>query len=114
MPPATIKWVAANTNFEGSSGTGRLGTTVGPVDFEDGSIVEGGRVLMRDEWNLEVYDLLAGKVEKQDFGIHKNRLSRFGGGTEIECALKSRGIRTLLFAGCNTNRCSHEKSSECF
>ena len=45
-------------------------------------------MLMLDEWNLEVYGLIAGKFEKQDLGIHKNPLSRFGGGTEIEGALE--------------------------
>ncbi|KAF2828418.1 Isochorismatase hydrolase [Ophiobolus disseminans] len=69
-----------------------LGVDIGPVQLDDGSTVDGSKVLMRDQWNSEFY-------------AWKNRLSGFWGGTEVEDILKRRGIRTLMFAGCNTDQC---------
>ena len=37
--------------------------------------------------------------------VYKNRLSGFWGGTEVEDVLHARGIRTLIFSGCNVNQC---------
>ena len=53
----------------------------------------------------EVYGPLAQRAEPQDLKVSKNRLSGFWGGTGIEEALNNRGIRTLFFAGCNTDQC---------
>ncbi|MCJ1265300.1 hypothetical protein MMC22_005175 [Lobaria immixta] len=92
MPPTIVKGFAADNNFRS-------------VRLDDGSVVEGGKVLMRDQWNSAVYAPLEEKREHQDIRIHKNRLSGFWGGTAAEELLSSRGIRTLLFAGANTDQC---------
>ncbi|KAI0199200.1 Isochorismatase-like protein [Astrocystis sublimbata] len=44
-------------------------------------------------------------AEKDDIHVYKNRLSGFWGETGIEDVLTARGIKTLLFAGCNTDQC---------
>ena len=105
MPPAIVKGFAADTNFEGPRKVGGLGSDIGPVKLEDGSTVDGGRVLMADQWNSEFYGPLAERAEPQDLWINKNRLSGFWGRMGIEDALKFRGIRTLPFSGCNTDQC---------
>jgi nicotinamidase-related amidase len=58
-----------------------------------------------NEWNSEFYSTLAQEAKPSDLKVWKNRLSGFWGGTEVEYVLKSRGIRTLIFAGCNTDQC---------
>jgi len=105
MPPTIIKGFAADNNFVGPRRIKGLGSDIGPVELEDGSIVEGGRALIRDQWNSASYSPLADKRESQDIWIHKNRLSGFWGGTASEEVLTARGIRTLLFAGVNTDQC---------
>ena len=91
-----------------------LGTELGLIESEDGTIVDGGRLLMRDTWNAALYaplekarqESLNGKLEREDIWIHKNRLSGLWG-THTDCTkyLLSMGIRTLLFAGVNTDQC---------
>jgi len=105
MPPTIIKGFAADNNFSGTRKIKGLGSDIGSVKLENGSVVDGGRVLMRDQWNWESYLPLKEKRQPQDIWINKNRLSGFWGGTEIEEALTSRGIRTLFFAGANTDQC---------
>lgn len=105
MPPAIVKGFAADNNFSGERRVEGLGSDIGSVRLDDGSVVEGGRVLMRDQWNSAMYAPLEEKREGQDIRIHKNRLSGFWGGTASEELLSSRGIRTLLFAGANTDQC---------
>lgn len=75
------------------------------MHLEDGSVVEGGRLRMRDQWNSASYSPLQEKHQLQDIRIHKNRLSGFWEGTASEEVLTSHGIRTLLFAGANTDQC---------
>jgi nicotinamidase-related amidase len=105
MPPTIIKGFAADNNFSGTRTVEGLGSDIGPVKLENGTVVDGGKVLMRDQWNWESYLPLKETYQPQDILINKNRLSGFWGGTEIEEALKSRGIRTLFFAGANTDQC---------
>ncbi|KAL5322051.1 hypothetical protein ACEPPN_010019 [Leptodophora sp. 'Broadleaf-Isolate-01'] len=105
MPPTIVRGFAADNNFSGRRKIGGLGAEVGPVELDDGSVVDGGKVLMLGQWNSASYTPLEKVREHQDICINKNRLSGFWGGTAIEEALKSRGIRTLLFAGCNTDQC---------
>ena len=79
---------------------------MGPVKLEIGSVVDGGKILMLDQWNWESYSPLKETHQPQDIWINKNRLSGFWGdttsNTEIDEALTSRGIRTLFFAGAHT------------
>lgn len=91
-----------------------LGSDVGPVKLEDGTTIDGGRLLMRDQWNSALYpplekarqEGLAGKIKREDVWIHKNRMSGLWG-PETDCTkyCDSQGIRTLLFAGVNTDQC---------
>lgn len=105
MPPTIVKGFAADDNFEGQRRIEGLGSDIGPVELEDGSVIEGGRVLMLDQWNSKSYTPLEEKHETQDMVVHKNRLSGFWGGTAVKEILNRRGIKTLLFAGANTDQC---------
>ncbi|KAI1120863.1 Isochorismatase-like protein [Nemania abortiva] len=105
MPPTIIKGFAADNNFVGDKTIGPLGSDIGSLELEDGSMVDGGRVLMKGQWNSELWHPLHKGSRRDDIYIYKNRLSGFWGGTGIEAALASRGIKTLLFAGCNTDQC---------
>jgi len=105
MPPTIVKGFAADNNFDGPRRIKGLGSDIGSLQLEDGSVVQGGRVLMQDQWNSASYAPLEAKRQPQDIWIHKNRLSGFWGGTESEEVLTSRGIRTLLFSGANTDQC---------
>lgn len=105
MPPAIIKGFAADTNFGDHKKVGGLGSEIGPLELEDGEVIDGGRVMMRDQWNTAFYPRLADAAEAQDIWVYKNRLSGFWGGTGIEKALADRGIRTLIFSGANTDQC---------
>lgn len=92
-------------NFSGGKTPPGLGTELGLVTLDDGSTVEGGKVLMKDQWNSDLYHPLAKEAEPHDLRLYKNRLSGFWGGTEVEDALRYRGIRTLIFPGGNTDQC---------
>ncbi|KAF9734677.1 hypothetical protein PMIN06_006183 [Paraphaeosphaeria minitans] len=106
MPPTVKRGFALDNNFVHGYKAPKLGVDVGPVQLEGGFTIDGGRVLMRDTWNEEIYDPLAALVVRgTDMKVYKNRLSGFTADTETDKALKSRGIRTLIFAGCNTDQC---------
>ena len=105
MPPTIVKGFAADNNFAGDRWICGLGSSIGSVELEDGSVVNGGLVLMQNQWNTASYTPLEEKHEPQDMKVDKNRLSGFWGGTASESILKSRGIRTLIFAGANTDQC---------
>ncbi|ROW01963.1 hypothetical protein VMCG_05605 [Cytospora schulzeri] len=107
MPQTIVKGFAADTNFvAGEKRIGPLGTDIGPLTLEDGLFIEGGRILMKGEWNAALYHPLVEKADAgQDIWIYKNRLSGFWGGTTVEEALHARGIRILLFSGANTDQC---------
>lgn len=105
MPPTIMKGFAADSNFEGPRKVGSLGSEIGPLECHDGTIIDGGRVLMRGAWNAAFYSPLADVAEPGDIWVSKNRLSGFWGGTGIEEILEERGIRTLLFSGANTDQC---------
>lgn len=91
-----------------------LGSEIGSVELEDGTTIDAGRLLMRDTWNAALPpDLEAarqagmdGKLEREDVWIHKDRMSGLWG-AETDCTkyLTSQGIKTLLFAGVNTDQC---------
>jgi len=73
MPPAIVKGFVADTNFEGENRTrGGLGSDIGPLKGEDGSMVEGGKIMMRDQWNTACYDPLRKVKEEGDIEIYKN------------------------------------------
>ncbi|KAI4668804.1 uncharacterized protein J4E78_002632 [Alternaria triticimaculans] len=105
MPPAIVRGFSMDTNFEGGREAPGLGTNIGPITLDDGSTIEGGAALMRDQWNSNLYSALESLAHPDDLRLWKNRLSGFWGGTDVESVLKARGIRTLIFAGCNTDQC---------
>ena len=90
-----------------------LGSDIGPVKLEDGAFIDGGRLLMRDTWNAALPPTLNTSYEegvqlghKPDIWIHKNRMSGlWGPSTPCTEFLEREGIRTLLFAGVNTDQC---------
>ena len=90
-----------------------LGSEIGLVEVEDGKTVDGGRLLMRDTWNAALPPVLDAAYkegrslkEKPDVWIHKNRMSGlWGSSTSCTQYLEREGIKTLLFAGVNTDQC---------
>ena len=104
MPPAIVRGFALDDNFDGPRKTGGLGPEIGLVTLEDGSVVDGGRVLICDQWNWDSYSPLKEQRQPQDMLIWKSRLSGFWEEASRE-VLTSRGIRTLMFAGTNTDQC---------
>lgn len=83
-----------------------LGTAMGDVDVGGGQTVDAGRLLMRDTWNAALTPELEAVRKSEDVWIHKNRMSGLWG-TRTECTdfLDKEGIRTLIFAGVNTDQC---------
>jgi len=90
-----------------------LGSEIGPVVVEDGNTVDAGRLLMRNTWNAALPTALddayreGQKIEhRPDVWIHKNRMSGlWGSATPCTEYLEKEGIKTLLFAGVNTDQC---------
>lgn len=91
-----------------------LGSEIGPVKLDDGSTVNAGRFLMRDQWNSALYAPMEGarqeglknELQLKDVWIHKNRMSGlWGERTMLREYLEAEGIKTLLHAGVNTDQC---------
>lgn len=90
-----------------------LGSEIGPVIVEEGKTVDAGRLLMRDSWNAGLPKTLRkafneGQQQQNnpDVWIHKDRMSGlWGKSTTCTEYLEQRGIKTLLFAGVNTDQC---------
>ena len=90
-----------------------LGSEIGPVELEDGSTVDGGKLLMRDTWNAGLPPALDAAYREgrslqhcPDVWIHKNRMSGlWGGSSPCTDFLEKEGITTLLFSGVNTDQC---------
>lgn len=88
-----------------------LGNSLGDVKLEDGTIVDAGRLLMRDQWNTALHSPMDAafregpKAALPDVRIHKNRISgTWGGSTASTEFLEARGFRTLFFTGVNTDQ----------
>jgi nicotinamidase-related amidase len=89
-----------------------LGSDIGDVTLEDGSNVPGGRLLFRDSWNAGLTPELHAayqeglKANPPDVWMHKDRMSGLWRSSTM-CAdfLEREGIRTLFFAGVNTDQC---------
>ncbi|KAI0825076.1 Isochorismatase hydrolase [Trametes gibbosa] len=95
IPPALVRGFMNN-------GRGGFGAPL-PGDF--------GRLLMRGEYNSELYGPLQnlfeeGRREGSDVWIHKNRMSGlWGPQTTLDLYLEEQGITTLFFAGVNADQC---------
>lgn len=120
MPPAGLrafgfdgldkhgKPTPSNSKYKG------LGHTMGSFsDPETGKEIDDGKMLMREQWNTDLYHPLdriyqEGKAlnHRPDVWIHKNRMSgMWGSSTDCEDFLEKEGIKTLFFAGVNTDQC---------
>ncbi|GAM85873.1 hypothetical protein ANO11243_038820 [Dothideomycetidae sp. 11243] len=89
-----------------------LGTDMGQVEV-DGRNVDAGKILMRDQWNSALFPPLDRLYEegrtlarKPDVWMHKDRMSGMWGATTMcQSYLEQQGLKTLLFAGVNTDQC---------
>ena len=90
-----------------------IGSGMGCIALETGEEVDGGRLLMRDSWNADLYPPLRALYDegkrlemKPDVWICKNRMSGlWGKTTPLQEFLEGEGITTCLFAGVNTDQC---------
>jgi nicotinamidase-related amidase len=84
-----------------------FGTPMGDVTLEDGTVVVGGKLLMPDQWNSNLPPRLQAVYDTElDFWAHKTRMSGLHTDpTMLSRYLRQRGLRTLLFAGVNTDQC---------
>lgn len=62
----------------------------------------GARVLQKDSWAAAVVDELP--IADTDFRVDKHRISGFWD-TPLDSILRNLGVRTILFAGVNTDQC---------
>lgn len=65
---------------------------------------ELGLNLVKDSWSADIIPELKEKIQPEDIMIDKNRLSGFFG-TELQQTLSNLDIKTLVFAGINTDQC---------
>jgi len=99
-----------------------LGSPCGSVTLPTGETVDAGRLLMRDTWNAALYPPLEAlylegvKMERRpDVWIHKDRMSGlWRDSTPCTEFLEREGIRTLLFAGVNTDQCVSGSLTDAF
>ena len=90
-----------------------LGSWCGQIKLDNGTDIEAGRLLVRDSWNAALYPPLdsiysegANLERRPDVWVHKDRMSGlWGAKTACEEFLEREGIKTLLFAGVNTDQC---------
>lgn len=84
-----------------------LGAPCGTITLESGEKIDAGDLLMRDSWNADLYPPLKEIYNSSsDAWIHKNRMSGlWGSSTPLQAFLEKKGLRTLLFAGVNTDQC---------
>lgn len=90
-----------------------LGAEMGVLEGEGGAPIEAGRLLFKGSWNAALYPPLdimylegAKLPSRPDVWLHKDRMSgMWGATTECEQFLEKEGIKTLFFAGVNTDQC---------
>ena len=111
MSPTTERIFAFNAHGQEQPQRG-IGQDMGQVVMEDGMTVEAGKFLVRDQWNsqlhapLEKARLEGLETSVPDVYFHKSRISGFcHSDPDLSNYLIVNGIKTLLFAGCNTDVC---------
>lgn len=90
-----------------------IGDAIGEVTLEDGTKMEGGRILMQGAWNSWLHDPLADSYQegkhattRPDVHFYKNRSSGLCDKmTALTDFLGRHNLRTLLFTGINTDQC---------
>ena len=103
--------VVVGTEKESKRNRG-IGESMGDVKLSDGSVVEAGRLLMRNQWNSDIHDPMKKSFDESqatslpDLNFPKVRLSGFWRGfSPASDFLRANGFKTLLFAGVNTDQC---------
>lgn len=98
-----------------------LGHSLGTVDLPDGSVVDAGRMLMREQWNTELSPPLQNscqsslKSSKPDVILDKARISGLHtASTPAGEYLRSNGFKTLIFGGVNTDQCVNGTLTDAF
>ncbi|KAF2819407.1 Isochorismatase hydrolase [Ophiobolus disseminans] len=110
--PESVTLNSHGNTTERSSAYKGLGANCGILKL-DGKEVDAGKLLMRDQWNAALYAPLEPIYQEgiqlphnPDVWIHKDRMSGlWGAKTACEEFLEKEGIKTLLFAGVNTDQC---------
>ena len=72
------------------------------VGYAESSPLDRGPSLVPGHWGAQVVDELP--VAADDITVYKHRLSGFYD-NELDSLLRQQGVKTLLFAGINTDRC---------
>ncbi|MCJ1385773.1 hypothetical protein MMC17_008897 [Xylographa soralifera] len=91
---------------------GGIGDSIGDVYLGDGTFVDGGRLLVCDQWNTALHPPLEEayqnglRTKVPDIRFHKNRTSGMCDAMP-DCTnfLTGNGFTTLLFTGVNTDQC---------
>ena len=78
------------------------------IDAPDGT---RSRILVQDTWNTTIVDELA--PHPSDIVVAKHRYSGFFE-TDLDAALRQRGITTLIFTGCTTSVCVESTLRDAF
>lgn len=98
-----------------------LGQQLGSVKQADGQTVSAGRMLMRRQWNTELSVPLAESFQassessKPDVWLNKSRLSGLHvPGSPAGLYFQNHGIKTLFFAGVNTDQCVNATLADAF
>lgn len=110
-PPTVMRTFGFNN--DGTLRPGReVGVDLGQIKLDSGEVVQGGRLLMRNQWNTELHGGLEAafqdglKAARPDLLFHKNRISGMCDAmTDCTDYLLENGFTTLLFTGVNTDIC---------
>ncbi|KAF4345833.1 Isochorismatase hydrolase [Fusarium beomiforme] len=79
IPPGIARGFdfSLDKNFVKPTFLGSIGAEIGNFKREDGTVIEVGRVMRRDQWSTEFHPSLKRITGLQDLHINKNRLSGF-------------------------------------
>lgn len=84
------------------------GFPMSAVQLEDGKVIDAGEMFMQGSWNAELYGPLQKlyeqgkqKVDKPDVILRTQWMNM---GIELEGFLQARGLKSLIFAGLNTEQ----------
>jgi nicotinamidase-related amidase len=101
IPPAVINGFSVDTSPEDPTTMWVVGHEMNELEGEDGDWINGGRIMMRNQWNTNFNKELMMVFDDTDLWVEKKRPSGFWGtnGADLEEDLAGDGIKTLLFAG---------------